>query len=131
MKLGDNLLFTFLESLENAIQALLLMNEIINKMSVKVNRVMELSSSTGATTTQLADELVLKYGISFRTSHEIVSTFVKNGMNYDVLSNTFKMKIDKNFEIEELNVTHIFSHEHFVEVRKVLGGPEKQLMKKV
>ncbi|MGB9789212.1 MAG: argininosuccinate lyase [Thermotoga caldifontis] len=123
---GDHVLFEFLRAVRMAEEVLLLFREVVQRISVDQERVKELSRKTGATTTELADELVRTFGISFRQAHTIVSQYVSSGMKYDVLCETFEKICGRKLSLSEEQIERILSPEHFVEVRKVLGGPHER-----
>ncbi len=129
-EIGDNLVFTFLEGVDTAVEAVTLLQEILLKMKVKVDRVRELSLQTGATTTELADELVRRYAISFRTGHKIVSEYVRKAMDHEILIQRLSENTGKCTPIDKNELLDLLSVEHFVTVRKIYGGPEKQTMEK-
>ncbi len=122
---GDFVLFKFLEAVKIAKEALQLAQEVFEKVKVDENRVKDLALKTGATTTELADELVRRFGISFRQSHSLVSDYVKAGMKYGVIKEKFEQLFGMRFDLTEKQVNEILSSENFVQVRKVLGGPHK------
>jgi argininosuccinate lyase len=108
-------------------QVLILLSEMVEKVIVRTDRVREIAAQFGATSTELADELVRRFGISFRKAHLIVSEVVKTGLNFENFSNVIKehLKEKPEMEINPEEFQHILSCEHFIEIRKVLGGPEK------
>ncbi|MGB9820261.1 MAG: argininosuccinate lyase [Pseudothermotoga sp.] len=122
---GDFVLFKFLEAVKIAKEALQLAQEVFEKVKVDENRVKDLALKTGATTTELADELVRRFGISFRQSHSLVSDYVKAQMKYGVIKEKFEQLFGMRFDLTEKQVNEILSSENFVQVRKVLGGPHK------
>lgn len=122
---GDHVLFEFLRAIRMAKEALLLFREVVQKISVDQERVKELSKRMGATTTELADELVRTFGISFRQAHTIVSQYASSGMKYDVLREAFEKICGRKLSLSEEQIERILSPEHFVEVRRTLGGPHE------
>ncbi|MFN4190398.1 MAG: argininosuccinate lyase [Pseudothermotoga sp.] len=123
---GDFALFKFIEGLNIAKQAMILTKEILQKVDVDQKRVKELALKTGATTTELADELVRTFQMSFRQAHSIVSEYVKSDMNYEILAEEFEKASGKRFTLSQKQIEKILSVEHFVKVRKTAGGPERK-----
>ncbi|ABV33678.1 argininosuccinate lyase [Pseudothermotoga lettingae] len=124
---GDFVLREFLNAMDISNQVLILLSEMVEKVIVRTDRVREIAAQFGATSTELADELVRRFGISFRKAHLIVSEVVKTGLNFENFSNVIKehLKEKPEMEINPEEFQHILSCEHFIEIRKVLGGPEK------
>lgn len=123
---GDFVLFKFMEGIKTAKEAITLAKETVQWVDVDQKRVKELSLKTGATTTELADELVRTFNISFRQAHLAVSQYVKAGMKYKVLTEAFEKICAKKFTLSQKQVEKILSIEHFVKVRKITGGPAKK-----
>jgi len=122
---GDFVLFKFLDGVKIAEEALKLAQETVSKVSVDQQKVKDLALKTGATTTELADELVRRFNISFRQAHSVVSEYVRSGMKYEVLRESFERLCAQNFTISEDQLGEILSAENFVKVRKIHGGPHK------
>ncbi len=91
------------------------------------------SASEGfSTATELADLLVRRLGLAFRTAHMIVGAFVlealKRGLKPDEvdsrLLNEVSMKVyGKQLDLTDEDVKNALDPEKFVKARKVIGGP--------
>ncbi|MGJ8454141.1 argininosuccinate lyase [Pseudothermotoga sp. U03pept] len=123
---GDFVLFRFIEGVEIAEESLKLAKESISKVSVDQERVKELALKTGATTTELADELVRRFAVSFRQAHSVVSQYVRSNMNYEILCESFERLCGQRMTLTQEEVNKILSPENFVKVRKVSGGPDEK-----
>jgi len=128
---GDFVLFKFLDGAEILKQALQLTKEIIEKTTVNEDRVRELAFSTGSTATELADHLVREFQISFRQAHQIVSEYVKSGMRYDSLAESFEKLTGKRFTSSLSQVEEVLSVENFVRVRQVMGGSSEKCIEEM
>lgn len=128
---GDFVLFKFLDGAEVLKQALQLAKEIIEKMTVNEDRVRELAFSTGSTATELADHLVREFQINFRQAHQIVSEYVKSGMRYDSLAESFEKLTGKRFTSSLSQVEEVLSVENFVRVRQVMGGSSEKCIEEM
>ena len=109
----------------------------MSKMEINKEVLLERAKKSYANITELADVLVRKEEISFRQSHEIVSTFIKKEnkedvreLNYVVLQDIFKEKIQKEMTLTEKEFSNSLSPTHFVQSRKIEGSPAKEIMKK-
>ncbi|HEY8541185.1 MAG TPA: argininosuccinate lyase [Pseudothermotoga sp.] len=123
---GDFVLFKFMEGIRTAREAIILVKETVQWVDVDQKRVKELSLKTGATTTELADELVRRFNISFRQAHTVVSEYVRSNMRYDALNQSFEKICGMKLTLNQKQVEKILSPEHFVKVRKIAGGPGKK-----
>jgi argininosuccinate lyase len=121
----------FENSLELAESAVALMSQTIKSMDISRQRVSEIALNSGTTTTELADELVRLYGISFRQAHSITAGFVRSGYDKDALRNIFQEKTDRSLKLSDKEIDEILSIERFISVRKVSGGPSEEGMKVV
>ena len=81
------------------------------------------------TVTELADTLVREHGISFRTSHTIVSRFVGEADRQagqplaSVLRDVSSAVLGHPLEYDEQTLGRLLSARHFVEIRTLDGGP--------
>lgn len=119
------------KAIDEATSSLLLLKEMINKMSVDEDSVKRIAASMGVTTTELADELARRDKIAFRTTHGIASAFVDNGLTYKGFKKAYKDKTGHSTNITEEELNEILSIENFANVRKVPGGPAPEGMKPV
>lgn len=119
------------KAIDEATSSLLLLREMINKMSVNEESVRKIAVSMGVTTTELADELARKEKLAFRTTHGVASAFVDNGLTYESFKKAYKDKTGEEAQISEEELNKILSIENFVNVRKVPGGPAPEGMKPV
>ncbi|MEJ5229140.1 MAG: argininosuccinate lyase [Pseudothermotoga sp.] len=122
---GDFVLFKFLDGMKIAKEALKLAQETVSKVGVDEQRVKDLALKTGATTTELADELVRRFKISFRQAHSVVSEYVRSGMKYEMLCESFERLCGQRLSLTKDELTEILSAENFVRVRKISGGPHR------
>ncbi|AKI97595.1 argininosuccinate lyase [Kosmotoga pacifica] len=122
-EVADTSVVAFEQAIEHSRRAIRLFNEVLKSVEVNVDRCKEVATATGSTTTELADELVRTEKISFRIAHKVVSRFVESGFSYEVLKNSFASEVGREISISPEEVDNILSEEHFIEVRKVYGGP--------
>jgi argininosuccinate lyase len=108
-----------------------LLQEMLLKVSVDEQRVDEIALSTGATTTELADELVRREGISFRTAHGVTSAFVKSGYSLEALRRRFLELVGRALKMADQELKTVLSPRHFVQIRSIPGGPSISGMESV
>lgn len=117
-----------------------LFGSLIVTMNVNKDQLLERARNSFANVTELADTLVRSEGISFRQSHSIVSRCVRhladieNGTLADL---TWEIANEKSLEVtgKPLVISaddfyNALKPEYFVEVRKILGGPNFDTMTK-
>jgi argininosuccinate lyase len=87
-------------------------------------------ASTGwITVTELADTIARDHGVPFRTGHAVASRFVRyreqspGGSASDALARASRDVLDRPLPYTDAQLAEILSPEHFVNVRKTLGGP--------
>lgn len=79
--------------------------------------------------TELADELVRRAELPFRTAHEIVAKSVAAALeagseiNREILQNAARQVLNDELEITEDELKMTLDPDHFVRVRRILGGP--------
>lgn len=130
-EVADAPLVNLTRGCETFIGVVELLEEMLLKISVNERRVEEIASTFGTTTTELADELVRRERISFRTAHRVTSAYVKSHYSFDTLKSTFEQLTGRTLKLEPQELTGILSLKHFVEVRNVPGGPSELAMESV
>ncbi len=108
-----------------------LLEETLLKVSVDERRVDDIAISTGTTTTELADELVRREAISFRTAHGVTSAFVKSGYSFEALRGKFSELVGRALDMSDSELRNVLSPRHFVQVRNIPGGPSVSAMESV
>jgi argininosuccinate lyase len=94
-----------------------------------VTRLAARASVGGTTLTELADTLVREHGLPFRTAHGIAALLLKaRAEDPDVslsaaLRTASKALLGASLDYSEERMQQILSPEHFVDMRKTLGGP--------
>jgi len=105
-----------------------LLEETLLEVSVDKQRVDDVAISTGTTTTELADELVRREAISFRTAHTVTSAYVKSGYSFEALRRKFSELVGRALNMNDLELTNVLSPTHFVQIREIPGGPSASAM---
>ena len=104
------------------------MEETLLEVSVDKQIVDDVAISTGTTTTELADELVRREAISFRTAHTVTSAYVKSGYSFEALRRKFSELVGRALNMSDLELTNVLSPTHFVQIREIPGGPSASAM---
>ncbi|MFQ6051483.1 MAG: argininosuccinate lyase [Candidatus Hydrothermarchaeota archaeon] len=110
-----------------------LTKEMIETMKVNEERALELAKSNFSTATDLADYLVDKYGLPFRTSHrlvgEIVTKSLEKGfsseMSIEIVNDILKKE---NISLSREELDDIMDPKKSVSRKKIIGGPSKEVM---
>ncbi len=108
--------------------------EMIDTMKVNEERALELAYSNFSTATDLADYLVEKHGLSFRTSHKLVGKIVEESlekgfssseMSIEIVNNILKRE---NISLSKEELNDIMDPKKSVSRKKIVGGPSKEVM---
>ncbi len=130
-EVADAPITSFTRGCETLSGLLELLEETLLKVSVDEQRVSNIALSTGTTTTELADELVRREGISFRTAHSVTSTYVKSGYSLEALRARFSELVGRALSMNDMELREVLSPQHFVQIRNIPGGPSISGMKSV
>jgi argininosuccinate lyase len=93
------------------------------------------ATQNGVSITELADTLTREHGVSFKFSHGIAARMVRwlheapSAPASELLRAAAKELIGREIVIDEGALATLLSPEHFIEVRKTLGGPSPDVTK--
>ncbi|UFJ39378.1 argininosuccinate lyase [Brevibacillus humidisoli] len=113
---------------------------VIATIDVDKELLLERAKNSFATVTELADILVRTDGLSFRTSHHIVSRVVREAMQQGLAANQISLDlvneaaeavIKRKLKLTEDQLRLALDPAHFVMVRTLPGGPSPQVMKRM
>lgn len=117
-----------------------LFGSLVVTMEVNKEKLLTRAKNSFANVTELADTLVRSESISFRQSHQIVSSCIKSlleAKKESLESLTWELANEKSLEVtgKPLKITseHFYNAlkpEYFVKVRSLKGGPSPQTMLK-
>jgi len=127
------------ESLETVADSLCMLSEIVKNLKVNKN-VFSKPVLEFATTTELANMLVKKYNVPFRTSHRIVGAAVKtlldkklalSELTPELLNKTAKDSAGITLAVKLADIKHSVDPKKFVESHKTMGGPAPAEVKRM
>ncbi|MGH8186753.1 MAG: argininosuccinate lyase, partial [Steroidobacteraceae bacterium] len=113
----------------DSVRAVTLVAAAMKDASFDVARLEARAAEGGTTLTELADHLVRKHGLPFRTAHAIAARLMKaRRENADVplaltLATASGDLLGAPLEYTEAEIAQIMSARHFVDVRRTHGGP--------
>lgn len=117
-----------------------LFGSLVVTMDVNKEKLLERAERSFANVTQLADTLVITENISFRQSHAIVSncvrTLLKNNkdsiedLTWELVNEKCIELTDKPLNISKEEFYQSLKPTHFVNIRKLPGGPAPMTMRK-
>lgn len=122
-------------SVDHAKSLLSIMTEMLSTITFNKERALQLSKSNFATATELADILVLKKGMPFRTAHEIVGRMVTNalveGISFDdvdsrFLDNVAREVTGKSLDLDDDTIRRALDPSENIKARNVIGGSSPQ-----
>lgn len=117
-----------------------LLASVIGTMDVNKQVLAERAKASFATVTELADTLVRTDGLSFRTSHHIVSRVVTEAMQKKLAANEIKLDLLNEAALGTIGRRLLISAEqlkqaldpvHFVQIRALPGGPSPKEMSRM
>ncbi len=127
------------ESLETVATSLNILAELIKDLKVSKD-VFSKPVLKFSTTTEMANLLVKKYSIPFRTSHKIVGALVKtliakklsiSDTTPELLQKIAKNSANLNLQVKEADIQASIDPAKFVESHKVKGGPSPLEVKRM
>jgi argininosuccinate lyase len=127
------------ESLETVAASVDMLSELVKNLTVNKN-VFSKPVLKFATTTELANMLVKKYNVPFRTSHKIVGTAVKtlldkklalSDLTPELLNKTAKDVAGIALAVKLVDIKDSVDPKKFVESHKTMGGPAPAEVKRM
>jgi argininosuccinate lyase len=125
----DDLQPLIANSLRDATRSLTLFAAALSTAAFNVETLRRRASEGFITVTELADTLVRRDGLAFRTAHQIVASCVQLAhqrqmeLSYDLLQTVAGEMIGRPLDLTPDEVARALDPKNFVEVRGVLGGP--------
>jgi len=113
-------------------RAVSLMAVAMGRAEFDVDRMRRRAECEWVTVTELADTLVRDHQLSFRVAHEIVTRFVRLGRQpgaagLSAVLAAAARELGHDIVYSEDELRRILSPEHFVRVRRTLGGPAPEV----
>jgi len=125
----DDLQPLIANTLRDATRSLSLFAAALSTATFNTETLRRRASEGFITVTELADILVRRDRLSFRTAHQIVARCVqlaletRGELSYDLLQTVAREIIDRPVSLTPDEVTKALDPENFVKVRGILGGP--------
>ncbi|GAX90736.1 argininosuccinate lyase [Effusibacillus lacus] len=128
------------KALRLADQLYRLLAVVMGTAEVNKDLLLERAKSSFATITELADTLVRECGLSFRTSHSVVSRTVKlamakglaaNQITTDIVDEAAQEVLGRPLQVSQDVISKALDPVHFVEIRSLPGGPAPVEMKRM
>jgi argininosuccinate lyase len=116
-----------------------LLSKVIDSLQINEDVLRQRAAASFATVTELADTLVREEGLSFRNAHKIVSQLVTQAVQQgDQISDLSLQSLNEAaihaiglpLRLSEKQLKLALDPEHFVNVRKLRGGPSPGEMKR-
>lgn len=116
-----------------------LLTRIIQTLEVDKDVLRRRAEASFATVTELADTLVRKEGLGFRTAHSIVAEFVRAAvasgrsvreLTVEGLDEAAKSIIGRELSLTAEELRLALDPEHFVQIRSVPGGPSPEELRR-
>jgi argininosuccinate lyase len=127
-EVADAPVSAFIDSLGTAASAFALFAETVAGMEPNEARAREIALRFGVTTTELADEMVRRAGVGFRTAHRACAAYARSGGDLAELRASFQSIAGRELPFSDAQIVAILDPAHFVEVRRLAGGPAPEGM---
>jgi argininosuccinate lyase len=118
---------------KDATRAVSLVAAAMKDADFNVALMRERATQNGVSITELADTLARENGLPFKYGHGIAAKMVQGlkagGSVSDLLRAASKEVTGREIVMDDKALTKLLSPEHFVEVRKTLGGPSPDVTK--
>jgi len=119
-------------SMEIARDMLMILKGVIATLKVNNERMRQLAPEGFSTVTELADQIVLKTNLSFRTAHRIVGILVRNSVEKgltarditaEMLDRSAKEVVGRPLGIGQSEIDKALDAKRNVDLRTTMGGP--------
>lgn len=115
-------------AVDDAIRSVSLLGHTLEAATFEVAKLRRRASENFITVTELADELVRRDGLSFKSAHAIVSRCVAMAIEGDgtisyAMLQTASEEVGHSLSLDAVALERVLSAENFVRVRTVHGGP--------
>ncbi len=124
------------DALSSTKDSVSILEKVLGSMEVRVGKLEEAAGGSFLTATELADLLVRKRGLPFRTAHQIVGRAVARSIRrgdgeFDAssLEEAAREVLGRRLGLDEKAVKRALSPRRAVEARKVLGGPSPPMVR--
>ena len=121
---------------DDAIRAIALFGGVMGGCEVNTARMAERAQADFLTVTELADTLVRSEGVSFREAHQLVSAAVKPlhgtysaAAMAQAVETLAPSHFGRELEISRAGLLEALDARHFVDVRRIPGGPASEAMR--
>lgn len=115
------------QAIELIIEALVVLSEVIDSITFNKSAMEENADNGFSTATELADLLVKREGIGFRTAHHIVAHIAKNydkeSIDSSILGESAIDIADVTISIKDEEIQQVLDPKHHVNLRNSYGGP--------
>jgi argininosuccinate lyase len=110
----------------DAQRALALLAGVLTEATFDIDRMRARASRNFITVTEVADTLVRQCGLSFQAAHSLISSAVRRATNDDIdtlAQDLYTQTQRLNIPISLESLRTALDPEHFIAVRRVIGGP--------
>ena len=116
-------------ALDDATRATALLGDTLSATEFDTERLSRKAAENFISVTELADTIVRRENLSFKSAHEIVAACVAQATSADgsithaMLQSAAENVAGRRLALSAEELTEVLSHEHFVAVRTIYGGP--------
>ena len=126
-------------SMDQILECLSMLSKLIPNVHIKREVTLKKALESLSTSTELANVIVRKYGVPFRTAHNIVGGIAKHlvdkGFDHSMvtpklISSISKEICDLDLKMDEKDVKSALDPKEFVKAHNVIGGPSPTEVKR-
>ncbi len=124
----DDLQPLIFRAMQDANRSIKLLGASLRNASFNVDLLKKRVGENFITVTELADEIVRRENLSFRSAHEIVGKTVRKSLEtnstltIEILQASAEETVGRKLNLTADELEKILSPEHFIKIRKVYGG---------
>ncbi len=132
----DDLQPLIINALRDARRSIALFAAALSTATFNTNILRERAGRDFITVTELADTIVRREGLPFRTAHQIVARSVRsaiesgNELTYAILQSAAQGILGRSLSLTAEEVREALDPEHFVKIRTIIGGPAPEETKR-
>jgi argininosuccinate lyase len=121
---------------KDAVRAIALVAAAMAEAEFDVAKMRSRAAEGWVTLTELADTLARDHGLPFKAGHAIAASLVRGRRDQpsaslsDLLAAASKDIAGREIRLPEDQLAEVLSPEHFIEVRRTLGGPAPDIVEK-
>ena len=119
---------------KDAMRAIALVAVAMREAQLDVEKMRAGAAAGWVTITELADTLAQRHGLPFRTAHHVATAVVREAAEHpetslgEIIARESATASGRTIALTGVEIARVLSPEHFVAVRRTLGGPAPEIV---